>query len=116
MRLLKKSKEYIQIIVLCLLLGAGLVYSLTHDPNAGAKKLRNANVSSCQRGLAKSIVVENFMNQAASARRSSATSEQSNGETVQAANDVQAAIEYEGDAIKYGKLTPTNCSAQYPVP
>lgn len=111
--MLVKIREWGAFIGLAFFLGAGLVYSLLNDPTSAAKKLRTANVAACQRALSKSLVIEDFMNQAAEARRNGAAADT---DPIAAANDLAAAEKYEADGVKLTKLTVTDCPAAYPEP
>ena len=109
-------KEWAVFVFLAFFLGAGIVYSQLHDPNAGANKIRIAAILGCQRGVAKAQIFKEFTDKAAEARRTSAAAEESAGNLILANNDLATARSYESIGNRWVKLTPNNCEEQYPKP
>ena len=112
--MLAHIREWLFVFILTAFLVGGLAYNHWHDPNQGSKKLREANVQACQRGVAKAQLFVAFANEAAAARRNSAASESANGEFIQAQNDIATAKRYETIGKQWLALTPTDCQSQYP--
>lgn len=112
----EKIREWGALLGLVFFLGAGLVYSVVVDPNAGAKKVRNSQLLACERGVAKAQIIENFFYKAASTRSFSAAQDREKGDLVGAANEQSASDEYKNYAHQYIVQTPTDCSAAYPAP
>lgn len=81
------------------------VYFLVGYTNK-AEDVQGAQIAQCERGLAKSLILINFMNEAAATRRASAEGET---DPIKAANNLKAAEKYEGFAKDFDKLTPKNC-------
>lgn len=113
---MRTIREWGALLALVFFLGAGLAYTHYHDPNSGAKKIRASAIAACNRGKAKAVIFENFARTAAQARRYSAANENARGLNILAENDLASAKQYEAFANQYAALTPTDCTAENPLP
>lgn len=114
---MRKVFENGAIIFFVAFVAIGLGYSIYTSVWASATQKAEAaienQIEGCQRALARSIIFEQFVREAASARRAQAVTDQKNGDTISAKNNLATAERYESFAKRWDDLTIKNCAEEY---
>jgi hypothetical protein len=114
---MRKIFENSAIIFFVAFVAIGLGYSIYSSIFASATKKAdiaiNNQIEGCQRALARSIIFEQFAREAASARRAQAVTDQKNGDTISAKNNIATAERYESFARRWNDLTVKDCNKEY---
>jgi hypothetical protein len=87
--------------------------ALFSDTREIAKRAIANQVHQCQRIQGRSAIVENFMLEAAAARRFSAQKSADSGDEITAQNELATAMKYETFARQHDALVVKDCQTEY---
>ena len=102
------------ILIIFVALGAGTSFYNDYVKEDRYQLLRSAVIRDCQKLQARSILQQQFANEAGKARRRNAENAAAVGDKVTAENELATARVYEKIAQGFENLTPVDCEESYP--